>query len=207
MTVTVGIDLGIDDELDAEALLAAVSDHLGDAGFPDHVIGTYAVAAPGRRHAAFAVELVAAAALARDRVAEALTRARATVRSHGHDPPGWDDPVVVVESEAAEDDPRAAGGLEAIRAHGARESGRLVVFPGVGTLVGTVTANQVRATAIEDLVDLGGGVVAGDARIRTRDFVRPRWVGGRLLLHVQPGPGGCLVPFEEPDPHRCCARH
>ena len=79
-----------------------------------------------------------------------------------------------------------------------------MVYPGSDALVGTVTVADVLATAVDDVVLLGGGEVAPDARLVTRDFVRPRRAGGRWVLHVMPSVGGTLVPFEEPDPKRCC---
>lgn len=207
MTVVVGIDLGIGDELDAEAILTALHAELA-ADWPGLWIGTYAVSAPGGRHAAFAVELPMESppdeALALETVSSALTRALA---HHAHDGDRWHTAILVVGTTATADEDQAAGARAAIAAHRTRESGRLVVYPGVERLVAEVTAGDIRATAIDDLVSLCGRPVGDDTVVITRDFVRPRWAAGRLVLHVQPGPGGCLVPFEEPYPHRCCAAH
>ncbi|MFE9727753.1 hypothetical protein ACFYQ5_30350 [Streptomyces sp. NPDC005794] len=41
----------------------------------------------------------------------------------------------------------------------------------------------------------------------TREFVRPQWRDGELVLAAMPAVGGTLVPFEVPDPTPCCADH
>lgn len=97
---------------------------------------------------------------------------------------------------------------EVLDAHRARTSGRAVVFPGSTTLTGTVTvADVVAGTAIDRVQVLGAPEPDGATALVTRGFVRPRWVGGRLVLHAQPAVGGVLVPFETPDPTPCCADH
>ena len=94
----------------------------------------------------------------------------------------------------------------AARAHLVGASGRAVHFPGVGRLVGTVTVNDVLAwTSIDAVRVLAQGAADPEARLVTRDFVRPRWSAGRLVLDVQPAVGGTLVPFEVPAPTPCCA--
>jgi hypothetical protein len=65
----------------------------------------------------------------------------------------------------------------------------------------------VLATTIDRIDALGGDSPAADALLVTRDFVRPRWQGGELVLHVQPAIGGTWVPFETPNPTPCCATH
>ncbi|MFG2028889.1 hypothetical protein [Streptomyces sp. NPDC048825] len=88
-------------------------------------------------------------------------------------------------------------------------AGRAVLYPGVGRLTGTVTvAEVVSGSAIERVAVLGGsGEPAPDQRILTRDFVRPEWRDGELVLTAMPAAGGVLVPFEVPDPTPCCADH
>nr|WP_206441005.1 hypothetical protein [Streptomyces scabichelini] len=88
-------------------------------------------------------------------------------------------------------------------------AGRAVLFPGVVRLTGTVTvAELVSGSAIDRVVVLGGsGEPAPDQRILTRDFVRPEWRAGELVLTAMPAAGGVLVPFEVPDPTPCCADH
>lgn len=72
-----------------------------------------------------------------------------------------------------------------VAAHARRRGGRVATFPGDAALTGTVPATP----------------------LRTRDFLRPRWHAGELVLDVQPAAGGTLVPFETPHPTPCCADH
>jgi hypothetical protein len=100
-------------------------------------------------------------------------------------------------------------GLEAAAyAHGRRASGRVVVFPGDHLLVGTVTVGDVPALSAVDRVEMVTGEdVDPQTPLVTRDFLRPLWVAGDLVLHVLPAVGGTLVPFETPFPTPCCADH
>lgn len=199
----IGVDLGVGDELDAEPVLASLAAHLRERGVgPGVWIGTYAVCSPGPRHAAFAVVVPVADGDAIALVADGIRRGLSE-----HAPVGWWEDPVLASSEWSSEESRAGGAREAIAAHVARDGGRLVAYPGVERLVGEVTAAAVRDTAIEELVNLAGVPVPDDTPVLTRDFVRPRWSGGRLVLHVQPGPRGSVVPFEEPTPHRCCESH
>jgi hypothetical protein len=92
--------------------------------------------------------------------------------------------------------------------HQARRSGRAVVFPGVGALVGTVSVGDVLArTAIERVMLLGGPAPGIDVLVDTRGFVRPQWKDGLLTLVTTPAPGGRIAPFEVPHPTPCCADH
>lgn len=98
----------------------------------------------------------------------------------------------------------ASGAALAAAAHEAG-SGRAVIYPGVCRLVGTRSADEVlRESAIEEIQVMGGGVA--DV-LHTRDFVRPEYVNGRLVLLTQPARGGGVVPFEVPNPTPCCADH
>lgn len=102
----------------------------------------------------------------------------------------------------------AAGALHAARERAGRAAGRAVRFPGMELLTGTVPVADVLArTAIERVVVLAGGALSPDARLRTRDFVRPEWRDGTLILLVLPAAGGLLAPFEVPDPKPCCTSH
>jgi len=96
---------------------------------------------------------------------------------------------------------------QAATAHRDRASGRVVQFPGSHTLTGTVPFDEVLATAIDRMEPLGGDQPAPNSLLITRDFVRPRWQRGELVLHVQPAVGGTWVPFETPNPTPCCAVH
>ena len=81
-------------------------------------------------------------------------------------------------------------------------------FPGAESLVGTVRVRDVlEGTAIDAVQVLAHGPADADAALVTRDFVRPRWRSGPLVLDVQPAVGGALVPFEVPTPTPCCAGH
>ena len=98
-----------------------------------------------------------------------------------------------------------SAGAAAAAAERAAGTGRAVVYPGVGLLTGTRRVAEVLAeTAIEEVVVMGGGVASV---LHTRDFVRPEYENGRLVLLTQPARGGGVVPFEVPNPTPCCADH
>ncbi|WP_371663359.1 hypothetical protein [Streptomyces sp. NBC_00280] len=87
--------------------------------------------------------------------------------------------------------------------------GRAVVYPGVGSLTGTVTVGELLAgSAIDRVTVLGSpGQTLGDQTLVTHSHVRPQWHGDELVLAAMPAVGGTLVPFEVPDPTPCCADH
>ncbi|MDG4796162.1 hypothetical protein [Micromonospora sp. WMMD1082] len=92
--------------------------------------------------------------------------------------------------------------------HTARRSGRAVHYPGADRMVGTLTVGDLIAvSAIERVVVLGGTSAAPDTPVHTRDFVRPQWQAGELVLVTGPHHAGGLAPFEVPDPTPCCAEH
>jgi hypothetical protein len=92
--------------------------------------------------------------------------------------------------------------------HATRRSGRAVFFAGVERLVGTITVGELLAwSAIDRVAVLGGSPAQESTPVHTRNFVRPLWQHGELVLTLQPGRGGVLVPFEMPDPTPCCADH
>ena len=96
----------------------------------------------------------------------------------------------------------------AVAAHRERASGRVVVFPGSRALTGTLSVGALLGTsAIEQVRILAAGDAELDTLLITRDFVRPRWVDGALVLDTQPAGGDTLVPFETPTPTPCCANH
>jgi len=89
-----------------------------------------------------------------------------------------------------------------------RTGGRAVLFPGSTRLPGRVTVAEVLdRTAIDTIRGVGGVTVTGSDTIRTRDFLRPVYTHGRLVLEVQEAAGGVLVGFEDPSPTACCAAH
>ncbi len=96
----------------------------------------------------------------------------------------------------------------ALERHRARGGGRLFVFPGSESLVGTTAVGALLGlTAVDEVVGIGGAPVDAETALLTRDFVRPTFVDGRLRLLVRPAPGGAVLPFEQPDPTPCCADH
>ena len=125
-----------------------------------------------------------------------------------------DVPIDVSALPARPDGPEPDGtdgaALTAAAEHAARRAGRAVHYPGVETLVGTVTVADLLATsAIERVVVLGTPGVSPDpgTLVDTRDFVRPQWTDGRLTLVATPAPDGRIAPFEVPNPTPCCAAH
>ncbi|WP_320778980.1 hypothetical protein [Streptomyces sp. CRN 30] len=87
--------------------------------------------------------------------------------------------------------------------------GRAVLYPGAAALTGTLTvAELLERSAIERVRVLGAADPPDPAtRLVTREFVRPHWQDGTLVLAAMPHIGGTLVPFEDPDPTPCCAGH
>jgi hypothetical protein len=101
--------------------------------------------------------------------------------------------------------PDLAAGAAAAADERAAGIGRAVVYPGVGLLTGTRRVEEVLSeSAIEEVVVMGGGVASV---LHTRDFVRPEYENGRLVLLTQPARGGGVVPFEVRNPTPCCADH
>ncbi|MCY1141785.1 hypothetical protein OWR29_27635 [Actinoplanes sp. Pm04-4] len=86
--------------------------------------------------------------------------------------------------------------------------GRAVVFGGSSELTGTLTVQEVLDRSAIDRVEvLGSGVADPALKLDTRDFVRPQFRDGELVLVTMPAVGGTLVPFETRDPTPCCADH
>jgi hypothetical protein len=84
----------------------------------------------------------------------------------------------------------------------------VVVFPGDHLLRGTVSVlDATLGSRIDRIEHLTGESADPQAALVTRDFLRPRWQGGELVLHVQSAVGGTVVPFETPAPTPCCADH
>jgi hypothetical protein len=97
---------------------------------------------------------------------------------------------------------------DAVARHRERSVGRVVVFPGDHLLLGTVSvADATLWSDIDRVEQVTGAAVDPRTPLVTRDFLRPRWQGGELVLHVQPAVGGTVVPFETPSPTPCCADH
>lgn len=101
-----------------------------------------------------------------------------------------------------------AAAQQAASAAAERHDGRAVLFAGRSTLVETMTVARIlEQSEIDEVVQLAHGFVDPDARVDTRDFVRPVLREGRLELLVQPIAGELLAPFEVPNPTPCCADH
>ncbi|MFF2327874.1 MULTISPECIES: hypothetical protein [unclassified Streptomyces] len=89
------------------------------------------------------------------------------------------------------------------------EAGRAVLYPGADALTGTLTVAELVSRSVIERVQVLGAADAPtpDTLLVTREFVRPRWQNGELVLAAMPATGGTLVPFEVPDPTPCCADH
>jgi hypothetical protein len=94
--------------------------------------------------------------------------------------------------------------------HASRQGGRAVRFPGLENLRGTLSvADLIGSSAIDEVRVLGTPSPLPDPAtlVDTRDFVRPQYFGGRLVLMATPAPDGHIAPFEVPHPTPCCAFH
>jgi hypothetical protein len=79
------------------------------------------------------------------------------------------------------------------------EQSRLFVFPGTDNLAGILAVGDLLLiSAIDEVRGLTGDVPSSDQLLDTCGHLRPRLLGGRLVLHVQPGER-MLVPFEHTD--------
>jgi hypothetical protein len=95
-----------------------------------------------------------------------------------------------------------------VGAHWRRRSGRAFEFRGMLDAPRRCTvAELIDATAVNAVLVLGGGAAPPEADIDTQEFLRPTYVDGALVLRVQPGRGGVLVPFEQEDQGPCCGGH
>lgn len=200
----VGIDADLATVVAAEHLLHEIVAGLGRPAVP-HAC-THLIRA-GRPRVALSLELIASPAT-RDRalatVATVLPPEAALIVD--------DAPVGAVKALLDQGVHEAAlldqGAREAATAHAGRASGRAVIFDGVERLTGTLTVGTLLAgSCITRVVQLGGGEVAAEQVLETRDFVRPLWIDGQLTLPVMPARGGVVVPFEVPNPTPCCADH
>jgi len=190
MTAVVGVDAGSRTAVDAEHLMLGVAAELG-AG-PGAVLCTHAVR-QGTPHYAATVTLPVLPATLLATMPPILAA-------------GW---ALVDTAEVLEGDPvlaRTAFGAATARAAGT--DGRAVRFPGIELLTGTVPVADVLAgTAIDEVRVLAGGLLPPAARLLTRDFCRPVYEAGALVLHVLPAGPGRVAPFEVPNPTPCCAAH
>jgi len=192
--LVVGLDVGHVDERRADHDLQGLVRDL-PAGMV-RAAATHWATAGGRPHVALSVELRAGtptstAALLTERLAELAPRWSVVLGDEVH-------------GDAALRDAAAA----ARDAHASCRSGRAVHYPGVESLVGTMTAQELLdRSAVDRVRVLTAGEAPPGTRIVTRGHVRPTWADGELVLLTQPATGGALVPFESPSPTACCADH
>jgi hypothetical protein len=216
MLTVLGVDAGSRTAAEAEHLLLAVAADLG-AG-PGAVLCTHPVR-QGIPHYAGTITLPAPAALPEVGGAglallgagpePVLIGAATGVRGEalvlgtvpGHAP-------VAAGVRTAGDPALARTALSAATDRAAGEDGRAVRFPGIELLTGTVpVADVLEHTAIDEVRVLAGGTLPPDAVLHTRDFCRPVYAEGRLVLHVLPAGPGAVAPFEVPNPTPCCPDH
>jgi hypothetical protein len=125
---------------------------------------------------------------------------------------GASDPGVVVWAVGtgvttfAGDPVRAIGALGALVARRNRTGGRAIDFAGQEQLTGTRTIREVLALTDIEAIDSLGIPVDPETPVVTRDFVRPTFRAGQLVLALRPRAEG-MGCFEQPDPTPCCAMH
>jgi len=192
-----GIDLLSTSEREADSILHALVRQLPAPTLAGSCLATHWARASERAHVSLSVELSGVDADAAWRLlAECLPAGDPTARA-----------VCVGDRCTGPEDLRRLA-AEAARAHAERRSGRVVHFPGVAELVGTLPVREVLERSAIDRVRV---LAAGDADpavlLTTREHVRPGWSAGELVLLAQPAVGGTLVPFESPNPTPCCADH
>jgi hypothetical protein len=193
----IGVDAGSPSLSDADHLIRRLTDALG---LPDETVGcTHLI-----RTAAGAGTVVSLALAAAPDAEAAWSALR--------EDPGLASAGLALGERRSGPADAAERAAVAAEEHASRTAGRAVVFPGVGSVTGTVTAaDLLRRCAVDEIVVLGApsgdpGVRSG-AAVVTRDHVRPEWRAGKLVLVLTPAPGGMFAPFEVPDPTPCCADH
>jgi hypothetical protein len=102
----------------------------------------------------------------------------------------------------------ADGAATALAEYDGRSGGRAVLYPGVEMLTGSLPVWKVlAASAIDEVVVIGGPPCEPDTVVHTRDFVRPEWRLGKLVLATTPAAHGGIAPFEIPNPGGCLCDH
>ena len=194
---TAGLDVLTARERHADELAFACAAALQNRGGHGVTVTTHQAALNEYRHVGLVVEVIG---LGEEVVAEALSE---VVEASGEAHHG----LLVGQTYCGTIELRAVI-KTMVDTHRYRTSGRVVVFPGSTTITGATTAAQLLASTTIDRIQVLGHVQADPSTpLLTRDFVRPRWSEGDLVLHVQPAIGGTLVPFETPNPTPCCADH
>ena len=196
-TVTAVLDLLSAGERHADRLAIACAAALTAQGGADLSITSHPAALGELRHVAIVVEVTGLAGPAVRAVLEEVADAEDAAR-----------PGLLVDDRCTGEEALEPVLRAVLAAHGTRSGGRAVVFPGQGDVPPTTTVGALlEATATQQVQVIGGPEPDGATTLLTRGFLRPRWVAGQLVLHVQPAVGGVLVPFETPDPTPCCAVH
>ncbi len=206
LALVAGVGAGCHSERDADELTLVIGRRLIAAGLVDVQVGTHwagASADPTGRQVALSVTVPSArggSADDEDDVRRALVEALPAGERRRC--------AVVVGARRSGGDALALAAAQGAAERSTASGGRAVYFPGADRLVGTVSIGDVLAwTPVDRARCLGGSQVSASDRLVTRNFVRPRWEGGELVLAVQPNVGGTFVPFESPDPTPCCADH
>ncbi len=191
-----GLDLLTSRERDADHHALRIAAELADRGLRDITVATHWAQVGNLRHVALSIQ----AGGDPGSLWDVLTRSASAAGAAG---------TGLLLSDHYRGEPELRDTLTAaVAAHANRTSGRAVVFPGSAAVTGTLSVGEALDRSVIDRVDvLAGGPADAAARLVTRDFVRPRWTGGALVLDVQPAVGGTLVPFETPTPTPCCPQH
>jgi len=192
-------DLLTTSERDADGLAHRIAHALAAGGVDDVTAATHWAQVEEFRHVAISVDVEAADAHILEAVLSDLLP---------DDDDGSGSSGSLLDGRFIGDRTLADALTATVEAHRTRSSGRVVVFRGGTRLIGTVSVRAVLAdSAIDRVQVLAAGDAESDQMLVTRDFLRPRWCDGELVLHVQPALGGTFVPFETPNPTPCCAIH
>jgi hypothetical protein len=199
-----GVAVRAHSERDADAAALALGARLTSSGLVGVQVGTHWVGSvqdPGGRQLALSVLLPTVPFDSADGEDDAW---RALVEAV----PGAGAQAIAVGDRRSGDTGSLDAADQAVAERMLGAGGRAVWFEGVDRLVGTVGIGDLLTwTPVERVRVLGGGAATSFDLLVTRDFVRPRWESGSLVLAVQHNVGGTLVPFEVPDPTPCCVEH
>ena len=97
-----------------------------------------------------------------------------------------------------------SGALLAAASHHDRSGGRAIRYPGQERLRGVLSVADVVASTAVERVEALGATAWPESRVETRDFVRPFFRDGELVLFATARADGSLQPFEAEKPHECC---
>ncbi|WP_340537138.1 hypothetical protein [Nocardioides sp. GXZ039] len=194
LVVAVAVDAGARDVAGAEHLVGLLDEVL-PAGAPSYVASTHVVESEDGRRVAVAASWEPDGA---DETDEAAWLARLLAAVPG---------AAAVVGARTGGAPAAAGALAAARAHAARTDGRVARFGGQAGIERVLAVGEVVASSlIEEVVALGSPPLPPETVVDLREWARPTWRAGRLVLTVQQSRDG-LVPFESRHQIACCADH